>query len=92
MRSLRALIGAERVEWVERFRVTDRWEFWVDEDCRAAGKAVNEAAMRVARDFGASFSPLGSVVVTGADDDVAGWRSLSPGQVDVILRRVAGAS
>jgi hypothetical protein len=95
MRSLRALIGAERVEWVEwveRFRVTDRWEFWVDEDCRAVGKAVNEAAMRVARDFGASFSPLGSVVVTGADDDVAGWRSLSPGQVDVILRRVAGAS
>jgi len=67
MRSLRALIGAERVEWVERFRVTDRWEFWVDEDCRAVGKAVNEAAMRVARDFGASFSPLGSVVVTGAD-------------------------
>jgi hypothetical protein len=88
MRSLRALIGAE---CVERFRVTDRWEFWVDEDGRAAGKAVNEAAMRVARDFGASFSFLGGVVVTAVDDDVAGWGSLSPGQVAVILWRVAGA-
>jgi hypothetical protein len=32
---LRSLIGAEQVE---RFRVTGRWEFWVDEDGRAAGK------------------------------------------------------
>ena len=89
MRSLRALIGAE---CVERFRVTDRWEFWLDEDGRAAGKAANEAAMRVARDFGVRFDLCGSVVVTGVDEAAAGWVSLSPGQVDVILQRVAGAS
>lgn len=38
MRSLRTLIGAE---FVEPFRVTDRWEFWLDEDGRSAGKVVN---------------------------------------------------
>ncbi len=88
LRSLRSLIGAEQVE---RFRVTDRWEFWVDEDGRAAGKAVNEPATRVARDFGVPFSFLGSVVVTGVDDGAEGWISLAPGQVDAILRRVAQA-
>jgi hypothetical protein len=89
MRSLRALIGAE---CVERFRVTNRWEFWLDEDGRAAGKAVNEAATRVARDFGVRFDFCGSVVVTGADDAVAGWVPLSPGQVDAILQRIAEVS
>jgi hypothetical protein len=89
MRSLGALIGAE---CVERFRVTDRWEFWLDEDGRAAGKAVNEAATRVARDFGVRFDLCGSVVVTGADDGAAGWVPLSAGQVDAILQRVAEAS
>ena len=88
LRSLRMLIDAERVE---RFRVTGRWEFWVDEDGRAAGKLVNEPATRVARDFGVPFSFLGSVVVTGVDDDGEGWRALSPGQADAILRRVARA-
>jgi hypothetical protein len=89
MRSLRVLVGAG---CVERFRVTGRWEFWVDEDGRAAGKAVNAAATRVARDFGVPFSFLGDVVVTGVDDDADGWRSLSPGQVSAILWRVAQAS
>lgn len=62
MRSLRSLIVAE---CVERFRVTDRWEFWVDEDGRSAGKPVNQAATRVGRDFGVQFDFLGSVVITG---------------------------
>lgn len=88
LRSLRSLIGAEQVE---RFRVTDRWEFWVDEDGGVAGKAVNEPATRIARDFGVPFSFLGSVVVTGVDDGAEGWISLAPGQVDAILRRVAQA-
>jgi hypothetical protein len=85
MRSLRALVGAE---CVERIRVTDRWEFWLDEDGRAAGKAVNQAATRVARAFGARFSLCGTVVITGLDDGAAGWAALSRGQVDAILRRV----
>jgi hypothetical protein len=55
MRSLRTLIGAE---WVERIRITGRWEFWLDEDGLAAGKMVNRTATRVARDFGARFSLL----------------------------------
>jgi len=88
-RSLRALLGAG---CAERFRVTDRWEFWLDEDGRAAGKAVNEAATRVARDFGVRFDLCGDVVITGVDDGAAGWGSLSPGQVDAILRRITGAS
>jgi Domain of unknown function (DUF3846) len=86
LRSLRSLIAAERVE---RFRVTNRWEFWVDEDGQAAGKVANESATRIARDFGVPFSFLGTVVVTGVDDDREEWRSLSPGQADAILRRVA---
>jgi hypothetical protein len=89
MRSLGALIGAE---CVERIRVTGRWEFWLDEDGMAAGKAVNREATRVARDFGARFSLCGTVVITGADHGAAGWAALSPGQADVILRRVTGTS
>ena len=88
MRSVRALLGAG---CAERFRVTDRWEFWLDEDGRAAGKAVNEAATRVARDFGVRFDLCGDVVITGVDDGAAGWGSLLPGQVDAILRRISGA-
>jgi hypothetical protein len=37
------------------------------------------------------FSFLGTVVVTGVDDDAEGWRSLSPGQADAILGRDAQA-
>jgi hypothetical protein len=85
MRSLRALVGAE---CIERIRITDRWEFWLDENGRAAGKAVNQAATRVAGAFGARFSLCGTIVITGPDDDAAGWAALSPGQVDAILRRV----
>jgi protein-L-isoaspartate(D-aspartate) O-methyltransferase len=59
MRSLRSLIGAE---CVEQFRVTGRWELWLDENGWAAGKPVNQAATRIARDFGAQFSRCGSVV------------------------------
>jgi len=74
MRSLRALVGAK---CVERFRVTDRWEFWLDEDGRSAGKPVNLAATRVGRGFGVQFDFLGSVVITGVDDDAEGWADLS---------------
>ena len=88
LRSLRSLVGAEQVE---RFRVTSRWEFWVDEDGQAAGKVVNEPATRVAHDFGVPFSFLGTVVVTGVDDNGEGRRSLSPGQADAIIRCVAQA-
>jgi hypothetical protein len=87
MRSLRALIGAG---CVERFRVTDRWEFWLDEDGMAAGKAVNQAATRVARAFGAQSSLCGTIVITGLDDGTAS-AALSPGQVDAILRRITVA-
>lgn len=89
VRSLRARIGAELVE---RFRVTDQWEFWADEDGRTAGKAVNQAATRVGRGFGVQFDFCGNVVITGVDDDAAGWADLSPAQVDAILLRIAGAS
>ena len=89
MRSLRALTGAESVE---RFRVTGRWEFWLDEDGRSAGKPVNHAATRVGRDFGVRFDFVGSVVIMGVDDDAEGLAALSGGQVGVILRRIAGAS
>lgn len=88
IRSLRALVGAK---WVEPVRITDRWEFWVDEDGWAAGKPVNQAATRVAGAFGAGFSLLGTVVITGAaddDDGGAGSAALSRGQVDAIFRRV----
>jgi hypothetical protein len=87
IRSLRALIGAKRVEPI---RITDRWEFWVDEDGWAAGKPVNQAATRVAGAFGARFSLRGTVVITGADDDDggAGSAALSRGQADAIFRRV----
>ena len=89
MRSLRALIGAESVE---RFRVTGRWEFWLDEDGRSAGKPVNHAATRVGRGLGARFDFPGSVVITGAGDDAEGWTGLSQEQVDVIFRQVTGVS
>lgn len=87
MRSLGALVGAE---CVERIRITGRWEFWLDEDAMAAGKVVNQAATRVARDFGAQFSLCGSVVITGVDDDADGWPGLSLDQVDAILLKVTG--
>lgn len=79
------LVGAE---CVERIRITDRREFWLDENGWAAGKAVNQAATRVAAAFGARFSLCGTVVITGPDDGAAGRAALSPGQVDVIFRRV----
>jgi len=88
MRSLRALIGAE---CVERIWLTDRWEFWLDEDGAAAGKPVNQAATLVARAFGARFSLRGAVVVAGLDKDADAPAALSPGQVDAILRRITGA-
>jgi hypothetical protein len=83
--SLRALVGAD---YVEPIRITDRWEFWLDEDGWAAGKAVNQAATRVARAFGARFSLRGNVVITGPDDGEAGRAALSRAQADAILRRV----
>jgi len=89
MRSLRALIGAESVE---RFRVTDRWEFWLDEDGRSAGKPVNHAATRVGRGLGVQFDFLGSVVIAGADDDAEGRADLSQEQVSVIFQQVTGVS
>jgi hypothetical protein len=56
MRSLRAIIGAE---FVERFRVTGWWEFWLDKNGRSAGKPVNRAATRVGRGFGGGTSRRG---------------------------------
>ena len=53
---------------------------------------VNQAATRVGRDFGVQFGFCGIVVITGVDDDAAGWTALSPEQVGVILRRIAGGS
>jgi hypothetical protein len=88
MRLLRALIDAEIVE---RFRVTGRWEFWLDEAGRSAGKPVNHAATRVGRDFGVRFDFVGNVVITGVDDDAAGWTDLSAGQVAVVLRRFSAS-
>ena len=85
IRSLRALVGAK---WVEPVRITDRWEFWLDEDGWAAGKPVNQAASRVAGAFSARLSLRGTVVITGVDDGAAGSAALSRGQVDAIFRRV----
>ena len=59
---------------------------------RSAGKPVNQAATRVGRDFGVRFDFLGNAVITGVDDEAAGWADLSAGQVDVILLRITGAS
>lgn len=87
MRSLRALIGAGSLE---RFRVTDRWEFWLDEDGRSAGKPVNHAATRVGRGFGVQFDFFGSVVITGVDEDAEGWADLSQEQVHAIFQQVTG--
>jgi hypothetical protein len=56
-----------------RFRVTGRWEFWVDENGRSAGKPVSQAATRVGRDFGVRFDFLGNAAITGVDGDAAGW-------------------
>lgn len=56
-RSLTVLIGAE---CVKRIELTDRWEFWLDEDAVASGKAVSQAATRVARDFRGPMSATSS--------------------------------
>jgi hypothetical protein len=88
MRSLRALIGAQ---YVEPIGITSRWEAWLDEDSAATGKPVNHAATLIARAFGAWFSLCGTVVIAGLDKDMTTPASLSPDQVDAILRRITGA-
>ena len=88
MRSLRTLIDTR---CAERIQVTGRWEAWLDEDGSAAGKPVNEAATRIARDYGTECALLGTVVITGRDHagDPAG---LSPAQAGIILGRIAAPS
>lgn len=85
MRSLRALIGTR---CAERIWITDRWEAWMDEDGAATGKQVNQAAALLTRSFGAQFSLCGPVVIAGLDKDTTTLASLSPVQIDVILRRI----
>ena len=88
MRSLRALIGTP---CAERIWITDRWEAWLDEDGAATGKPVNQAATRVVHAFGAQFSLRGTVVITGLDKDTTASATLTPSQVDALLRRISGA-
>lgn len=89
MRSLRAIIGAD---FVEPIRITDRWEFWLDENGRAAGKQVNPAATRVARAFGFQFSLYGTAVVTGMEASANKAAGLSSDQVDAVLRRITASN
>jgi hypothetical protein len=83
MNSLRALIGAD---CAERLWITDRWEAWLDEDGRSAGKPVNQGATRLARS-----SLPGPVVIVGLEKDADRLVSLSRDQVRAILRTIAGA-
>lgn len=86
MNALKALTGG----WAERLWITSRWEAWLDEDGRAEGKPVNQAATRLARSFGSQASLLGPVVIVGLDKDADRPVSLSAEQADAILRRIAG--
>jgi hypothetical protein len=86
MRSLRALIGTD---CAERIWITSRWEAWLDEDGRAAGKPVNQAATLLAQSYGWQLSLLGTVVIVGLDKDAAKPAELSPSQVDAIIRKVS---
>ncbi|MGD0557252.1 MAG: DUF3846 domain-containing protein [Streptosporangiaceae bacterium] len=88
MNSLRALIGAD---CAERLWITDRWEAWLDEDGRSAGKPVNQGATRLARSFGWQSSLPGPVVIVGLEKDADRLVSLSRDQVRAILRTIAGA-
>ena len=87
MRSLKALIGAE---CTERIQVTSRWEAWLDENGRAAGKPVNRAATLLAQAFGAGFSIYGTVVIVGLAKDADVPASLSQAQVSLIFQRISG--
>jgi hypothetical protein len=87
MRSLRDLIGTD---CAERIRVTTRWEAWLDEDGRSAGKQVNQAATRLARSFGWEFSLIGTIVIVGLDES-AEPAALSPAQVAAILTMTGSA-
>lgn len=88
MRSLRKLIGTD---CAERIQVTSRWEAWLDENGSAAGKPVNEAATRIARDYGTECTLLGTVVITGLDHagEPAG---LSPAQAGIVLGKITAPS
>jgi hypothetical protein len=88
MRFLRALIGTD---CAERLWITDRWEAWLDEDGRSAGKPVNQAATRLAQSFGWQLSLLGPVVIVGLGKDADRPTNLSQDQAGAILRRIAGA-
>jgi hypothetical protein len=65
MTSLKALVGG----WAERLWITSRWEAWLDEDGRSAGKPVNRTATRPAQSFGWQAILLGLVVIVGLDKD-----------------------
>jgi hypothetical protein len=88
MTSLKALIGTD---CAERLWITDRWEAWLDEDGRSAGKPVNQAATRLAQSFGWQLSLLGPVVIAGLDKNADRPADLSQDQSSAILRRIASA-
>lgn len=88
MRSLRTLIGTG---CAERIGITARWEAWLDEDGMTAGEPVNQAATLLARSFGWRFSFRGTIVIVGLNEDMSAAASLSPDQVDAILRMTGHA-
>jgi hypothetical protein len=87
LRAHQALIGAE---CTERIQVTSGWEAWLDENGRAAGKPVNQAATLLAQAFGAGFSIYRTVVIVGLDKDADVPASLSQAQVSLIFQRISG--
>ena len=84
MSSLTALIGAD---FIERLWIATRWEAWLDENGRTAGKQVNEAATRLAQSFGWESPLPGTVVIVGLDGDREPV-ALSPVQATAILEKL----
>lgn len=88
LRSLRNPIGADGAE---RIGITTRWEAWLDEDAITAGKPVNQAATRLAHSFGWQFRFRGDIIIVGLNEDASAAATLSPDQVDAILKMTGHA-
>ena len=88
MNSLAALTGADSIE---RLWITTRWEAWLDENGRAAGKQVNMAATHLTQSFGWESPLQGTVVIVGLDED-GEPAALSSGQAAAILEKVRAAA
>ncbi|NUK00327.1 DUF3846 domain-containing protein [Streptomyces lunaelactis] len=88
LRSLRAIIGAECAECVA---VTDRWDAWLDEESAVRRRPLNEAATRLAHDYGARVRLRGTVVIVGADRGANVSVGLSPDQIDTLRCRATDA-